>query len=47
VARTTSGKIQRRLLRQRFLGGQLPVLHAELSPAVRVRLGDAGSGDAS
>ncbi|GAA3793345.1 fatty acyl-AMP ligase [Streptomyces chiangmaiensis] len=47
VARTTSGKIQRRLLRRRFLGGELPILHAELSPAVRARLGDAAGGDAS
>lgn len=47
VARTTSGKIQRRLLRRRFLGGELPILHAELSPAVRTRLGEAAGGDAS
>lgn len=47
VSRTTSGKIQRRLLRRRFLGGELPILHAELSPAVRARLGDAAGGDAS
>lgn len=47
VARTTSGKIQRRLLRRRFLGGELPILHAELSPAVRARLGDAAGGGAA
>ncbi|MFF4249651.1 fatty acyl-AMP ligase [Streptomyces sp. NPDC001663] len=47
VARTTSGKIQRRLLRRRFLGGELEILHAELSSAVRARLGDAAGGDAS
>jgi acyl-CoA synthetase (AMP-forming)/AMP-acid ligase II len=47
VARTTSGKIQRRLLRRRFLGGELPILHAELSPAVRARLGGAAGGDAA
>ncbi|KQW16181.1 fatty acyl-AMP ligase [Streptomyces sp. Root369] len=47
VARTTSGKIQRRLLRRRFLGGELPILHAELSPAVRARLGEVAGGDAS
>ncbi|MDQ0762470.1 fatty acyl-AMP ligase [Streptomyces canus] len=47
VARTTSGKIQRRLLRRRFLGGELPILHAELSPGVRARLDDAAGGDAS
>ncbi|MCX5335768.1 fatty acyl-AMP ligase [Streptomyces sp. NBC_00140] len=47
VSRTTSGKIQRRLLRRRFLGGELEILHAELSPAVRARLGDAAGGDAS
>ncbi|MPY58063.1 fatty acyl-AMP ligase [Streptomyces spongiae] len=46
VARTTSGKIQRRLLRRRFLGGELPILHAELSPAVRARLGEA-AGDSA
>lgn len=47
VARTTSGKIQRRLLRRRFLGGELEILHAELSPAVRARLVDAAGGAAS
>ncbi|MEU9918210.1 fatty acyl-AMP ligase [Streptomyces sp. NPDC051001] len=47
VSRTTSGKIQRRLLRRRFLGGELDILYAELSPAVRARLGDAAGGDAS
>jgi acyl-CoA synthetase (AMP-forming)/AMP-acid ligase II len=47
VARTTSGKIQRRLLRRQFLDGELPILHAELSPAVRARLGGASGGDAS
>ncbi|MFD3842587.1 fatty acyl-AMP ligase [Streptomyces sp. NPDC058642] len=47
VSRTTSGKIQRRLLRRRFLGGELEILHAELSPAVRARLDDPAGGDAS
>ncbi|CAM5509921.1 fatty acyl-AMP ligase [Streptomyces canus] len=47
VARTTSGKIQRRLLRRQFLGGELPILHAELSPAVRARLGEVAGGDTS
>jgi acyl-CoA synthetase (AMP-forming)/AMP-acid ligase II len=47
VSRTTSGKIQRRLLRRRFLGGELEILHADLSPAVRARLGDPAGGDAS
>ena len=48
VARTTSGKIQRRLLRRRFLAGELPALHAELSPAVRARLdARAAGGDVS
>ncbi|MEV6168027.1 fatty acyl-AMP ligase [Streptomyces sp. NPDC051954] len=45
VARTTSGKIQRRLLRRRFLDGELPILHAELSPAVRARLGEGVGGE--
>ncbi|WP_216588138.1 fatty acyl-AMP ligase [Streptomyces brasiliscabiei] len=44
VARTTSGKIQRRLLRHRLLGGELPILYAELSRAVRARLGDGTEG---
>ncbi|MFF1296211.1 MULTISPECIES: fatty acyl-AMP ligase [unclassified Streptomyces] len=47
VSRTTSGKIQRRLLRRRFLGGELEILHADLSPAVRARLADPADGDAS
>jgi acyl-CoA synthetase (AMP-forming)/AMP-acid ligase II len=51
VARTTSGKIQRRLMRGRFLGGELAILHADLSPAVRALLGEAAGrapgGDAS
>ncbi|MFI0367300.1 fatty acyl-AMP ligase [Actinomadura sp. 1N219] len=34
VDRTTSGKIQRGVVRGRFLAGDLPVLHAELAPDV-------------
>ncbi|WP_433331278.1 fatty acyl-AMP ligase [Spirillospora sp. CA-294931] len=47
VARTTSGKIQRTLVRRQFLDGELPVLHAELSPAVRALLDTAARSDAS
>ncbi|MFE7561234.1 fatty acyl-AMP ligase [Kitasatospora sp. NPDC057500] len=32
VSRTTSGKIQRTAMRERFLAGELTVLHAELDP---------------
>ncbi|GLF94850.1 fatty acyl-AMP ligase [Streptomyces yaizuensis] len=35
VRRTTSGKIRRTALRDRFLAGDVPVLHAELEPALR------------
>ncbi|MER5642213.1 fatty acyl-AMP ligase [Kitasatospora sp. NPDC002227] len=35
VHRTTSGKIQRTAMRDRFLAGDIPALHAELEPAVR------------
>lgn len=38
VARTTSGKIQRRLVREQFLRGDLTPVHAELSPSVRANL---------
>ena len=41
VGRTTSGKIQRRRTRERFLAGELDVLHAELTPAVRELLAGA------
>jgi acyl-CoA synthetase (AMP-forming)/AMP-acid ligase II len=34
VRRTTSGKIERTTMRQLFLAGSLPVLHAALDPAV-------------
>ncbi|MFJ7280375.1 fatty acyl-AMP ligase [Kitasatospora sp. NPDC098663] len=36
VSRTTSGKIQRTAMRERFLSGELPVLHAELDPQLAV-----------
>ncbi|MBP0455618.1 fatty acyl-AMP ligase [Kitasatospora sp. RG8] len=35
VHRTTSGKIQRAAMRERFLAGAVEALHAELEPAVR------------
>jgi acyl-CoA synthetase (AMP-forming)/AMP-acid ligase II len=35
VGRTTSGKTQRRLTRERFLAGQLEVVHAELTAGMR------------
>jgi len=35
VRRTTSGKIQRSAMRERFLAGDLAALHAELEPEVR------------
>ncbi|MGW4652242.1 fatty acyl-AMP ligase [Kitasatospora sp. NPDC004289] len=35
VRRTTSGKIQRAAMRERFLAGQVEALHAELEPDVR------------
>jgi acyl-CoA synthetase (AMP-forming)/AMP-acid ligase II len=35
VRRTTSGKIQRAAMRERFLAGDIAVLHAELDPEVR------------
>lgn len=34
VCRTTSGKVRRGHMRDLFLGGELPALHSELSPAV-------------
>ncbi|CAL9632487.1 4-hydroxyphenylalkanoate adenylyltransferase [Streptomyces sp. enrichment culture] len=35
VRRTTSGKIRRTAMRERFLAGDMHVLHAELEPALR------------
>ncbi|WP_330285425.1 fatty acyl-AMP ligase [Streptomyces sp. NBC_00576] len=35
VRRTTSGKIKRTAMRERFLAGDMKVLHAELEPALR------------
>lgn len=35
VGRTTSGKIRRTAMRDRFLAGDMTVLHAELEPALR------------
>jgi acyl-CoA synthetase (AMP-forming)/AMP-acid ligase II len=35
VARTTSGKTQRRLMRERLLAGELLVVHEESTPAIR------------
>jgi acyl-CoA synthetase (AMP-forming)/AMP-acid ligase II len=35
VRRTTSGKIRRTAVRERFLAGDITVLHAELEPALR------------
>ncbi|MFH8448743.1 fatty acyl-AMP ligase [Streptomyces fungicidicus] len=35
VRRTTSGKIRRTAMRERFLAGDMTVLHAELEPALR------------
>lgn len=42
VRRTTSGKIKRMAMRERFLAGNLTALHAELEPALRDEL-PAGS----
>lgn len=41
IARTTSGKIQRRLMREDFLKGRLDAVHADLSPAVRAVVEEA------
>ncbi|WP_181143815.1 fatty acyl-AMP ligase [Streptomyces cinnamoneus] len=43
VRRTTSGKIKRAEMRQRFLTGGIAALHAEVEPAVR-RLAPSGAG---
>ncbi|WP_322755000.1 fatty acyl-AMP ligase [Frankia sp. Cas3] len=42
VRRTTSGKIRRMAMREWFLAGEIPVLHADLEPAVR-RLAAGGA----
>ncbi|MFE9426143.1 fatty acyl-AMP ligase [Kitasatospora sp. NPDC006697] len=43
VRRTTSGKIQRSAMRERFLSGELVALHAELEPEVQlISAGGAG-----
>lgn len=43
VRRTTSGKIQRGTMRERFLAGDIEALHAELEPEVR-RISAGGAG---
>ena len=43
VRRTTSGKIQRTAMRERFLAGSITALHAELESAVR-RVSAGGDG---
>jgi acyl-CoA synthetase (AMP-forming)/AMP-acid ligase II len=43
VRRTTSGKIQRTAMRERFLAGSITALHAEIEPAVR-RMSAGGDG---
>lgn len=43
VRRTTSGKIQRTAMRERFLAGAITALHAEIEPAVR-RVSAGGDG---
>ncbi|RFU41878.1 peptide synthetase [Actinomadura logoneensis] len=45
VARTTSGKIQRRLVRRQFLTGGLDCVYADLSPALRAALPAARTGE--
>ncbi|MGC4951342.1 hypothetical protein ACLQ2N_34870 [Streptomyces sp. DT224] len=42
VRRTTSGKIQRALMRTLFLKGSLPACHEVLDPAVAARVGRRG-----
>lgn len=44
VRRTTSGKIQRMAMRERFLAGSITALHTELEPAVR-RVSAVGDAD--
>ena len=41
IRRTTSGKIQRGVMRQRFLNGELRLVHAKLEPGVRALLDEA------
>ncbi|WP_327371071.1 fatty acyl-AMP ligase [Streptomyces sp. NBC_01217] len=45
VRKTTSGKIQRTLMRKLFLEGQITALYEVLEPAVRELITSAGAGD--
>ncbi|WP_158674636.1 fatty acyl-AMP ligase [Streptomyces hoynatensis] len=46
IRRTTSGKIQRGVMRQRLLAGELRIVHAKLEPGVRALLDEAARGTA-
>ena len=46
VQRTTSGKIQRAMMRDLFTTGALPAVHEDLSPPVRLRFRPGGPGPA-